>query len=503
MSDRPRPPSGSTAPSERRASPRVPYRTRIDIVLPDGTSVVGLSTVDLSSSGMFIATDRPVSPGSAIIFGFRPEPQGTIVRGGGRVQWRRTEGIQERPAGIGVAITSLSEEGTRELAQLLAPALGTLSDPMADADTVVETPADGTPVVPSGETAEREAGLGVTSAPEATPVPVADDDGPRQPEENAGGGTTEVLPPVEDVALDHVDGESPEVVPPADHVAAEEWRPAEIAVGAAADGTADLGEDEPFVEGPLLDEPDARDGDRGERDADPSPHRGSGPVAARPVTWPPPEGGAAVGDEPASPRWVGPVVATAILAVAVVVLLVLPRLGRHVNMDHGDPARLVVEGSATDRHVSGGVAADDLEPGSPLQGEDGVSTGDSGVAVPGPPGVEQAAPIAAAGVTSVGWRPLGDGAELLVDLDGPLDSGRVDDLELSDPRRYLVRVEGISRPPSPGMMDLEDAPIPARLGYHPELRPPELHLVVELDRPGDSASWLIRDGHTLVVRVSR
>jgi hypothetical protein len=313
----------------------------------------------------------------------------------------------------------------------------------------------------------------------------------------------EVLPPVEEVAADVPEAASSAVEAPDGHLGAAERRPAVIEVGGAAPGTEDGDEDEPFLEDPLVDEPDAQDRGGDVRDADPSPRRGAGAVAARPITWPPAEGDAAAADEPASPRWVGPVVATAILAVAVFVLLVLPRLGRHVNMDHVDPAGVVAEGGATDRHVTRGMAADDLEPELPAQDTDRPSTGESGGAVAGSSGADQAAPGPAAGVTSVGWRPLGEGAELLVDLDGTLDSGRVDDLELSDPRRYLVRVEGISRPPSPEQTDLEDAPVPARLGYHPELRPPELHLVVELDRPGASASWLIRDGHTLVVRVSR
>ena len=70
--------------------------------------------MDLSDGGMFIAADMPCDNGTLIKFECQVDGSADMLRGVGRVVWRRTSGDAAHPSGMGLKFVKL-EDGTKEL----------------------------------------------------------------------------------------------------------------------------------------------------------------------------------------------------------------------------------------------------------------------------------------------------------------------------------------------------------------------------------------------------
>lgn len=87
-------------------SPR--YRSASSFELVEGRCT------DLSDGGMFIAADLPCDNGTLIKFECQVEGRSEMLRGVGRVVWRRTAGDTAHPSGMGLKFVKL-EDGCKEL----------------------------------------------------------------------------------------------------------------------------------------------------------------------------------------------------------------------------------------------------------------------------------------------------------------------------------------------------------------------------------------------------
>jgi uncharacterized protein (TIGR02266 family) len=97
---------------EQRSAERV--RVEVDIgLLSDSNFYTGLSE-DISSGGVFVATDRPLPRGTIVTLYFTL-PDGRPVRADGSVRWARG-GEDGRSAGMGVGFSALGTDDRRAIA---------------------------------------------------------------------------------------------------------------------------------------------------------------------------------------------------------------------------------------------------------------------------------------------------------------------------------------------------------------------------------------------------
>ena len=437
---------------ERRAHRRRKLGARVDVVLDDGTGLVNLRTLDVSEGGLFVVAERLPEPGSRLRFGLRLGPGSAIVRGIGEVRWRRERDEEGRPPGAGILMVSLPDDSRQELMRGLrlvdSGELGVAARSAAT-DVAAERAAEA-----ASEAPQTDGDPTAKTVPGAAPPPV----GEREDRVPTAVG---LLPRTAESQSTSDDPEKPESV-------------------------SDRPEEELRV---------SKAGVEPSRSALPA-----GVTPARPVSWPKEGGGRDRQRRGSTHRWLGPVVAGTILLVAVVVLLVLPRVGQNIGIDergtNGTAGRVIPEAVATEGTPATGDADQraGISPGEALEAGGGTT---------GEPASEMAEPPVATEVAAARWRPSDTGTDVVVTLNGRLEPARVDDLRLASPPRYLVRVEGIVAAPGPADLRLDDAPLPVRVGYHPELRPPELHLVVDLAGADQATtSWSIEEGTRLVVTVT-
>lgn len=95
------------------ASQRIPVRTEIDVRFPHFQGFVTGISSDLSTTGMFIESDRRQPVGSVFAFKFHIEDW-ELIQGTARVVWTRdrSEG-RDRPAGMGVQFIDLDAQSRR------------------------------------------------------------------------------------------------------------------------------------------------------------------------------------------------------------------------------------------------------------------------------------------------------------------------------------------------------------------------------------------------------
>jgi len=95
------------------ASQRIPVRTEIDVRFPHFQGFVTGISSDLSTTGMFVESDRRQAVGSVFAFKFHIEDW-ELIQGTARVVWTRdrSEG-KDRPAGMGVQFIDLDAQSRR------------------------------------------------------------------------------------------------------------------------------------------------------------------------------------------------------------------------------------------------------------------------------------------------------------------------------------------------------------------------------------------------------
>jgi hypothetical protein len=87
-------------------------------------------------------------------------------------------------------------------------------------------------------------------------------------------------------------------------------------------------------------------------------------------------------------------------------------------------------------------------------------------------------------VLNVIWEPAGEGLTVTVFLDGPVQEWNYSVDRLETPPRVVVRVQGVDRPfPRSAIPVGTELVERIRLGFHPERRESELHLVLDLATP--------------------
>jgi uncharacterized protein (TIGR02266 family) len=95
------------------ASQRIPVRKEIDVRFPHFQGFVTGVSANLSTTGMFVESDRPQPVGAAFAFKFRIEDW-ELIHGTARVVWtrERSEG-KHRPPGMGVQFVDLDAQSRR------------------------------------------------------------------------------------------------------------------------------------------------------------------------------------------------------------------------------------------------------------------------------------------------------------------------------------------------------------------------------------------------------
>ena len=93
--------NGSTTGLESIAR-RVPIERKIELRFPNFEGLITRMSANLSTSGMFIQSDTPRSPGTEFDFSIRIE-EWSPIQGTAQVVWTRSQTESpERPAGMGV-----------------------------------------------------------------------------------------------------------------------------------------------------------------------------------------------------------------------------------------------------------------------------------------------------------------------------------------------------------------------------------------------------------------
>lgn len=157
--------------ADARKQPRAQVALSPQYLSPADLDFVDARSVDVSTGGMFIRSDRPVASGTLIKIRCEPaETQGTI-EGVAKVVWIRTQGAETGPAGMGIKFVKLKGDSERVLQAVVdgAVAAGGIvtsgeAEPRADSggrdDTAQARGAQGrasTHASSGGDTASEEA----------------------------------------------------------------------------------------------------------------------------------------------------------------------------------------------------------------------------------------------------------------------------------------------------------------------------------------------------------
>ncbi len=99
-------------------------------------------------------------------------------------------------------------------------------------------------------------------------------------------------------------------------------------------------------------------------------------------------------------------------------------------------------------------------------------------------------------VESITWQANAGQTRVVIRANEVLQPGAVDAIRLEDPPRVLVRVRGIDEPFTPHRFEVTSPEITAiRVGYHPELRPVAVYVVLDL-----ASDEVLSDGALSVTR---
>ena len=98
-----------------RDSRRVPLATTVQFKFDLFSGFISEYSANISPTGMYIVSSAPEPPGRVLDLEFRLGDGFEIIKGKGEVVWSRTVADgPERPAGMGIRFTELSE-GSRDL----------------------------------------------------------------------------------------------------------------------------------------------------------------------------------------------------------------------------------------------------------------------------------------------------------------------------------------------------------------------------------------------------
>jgi len=108
---------------------------------------------------------------------------------------------------------------------------------------------------------------------------------------------------------------------------------------------------------------------------------------------------------------------------------------------------------------------------------------------------------------SITWQRDAGHTRVVIRADGVLDRAAVDAIRLENPPRVLVRIRAIDRPFKPTRFEVASPEITAiRVGYHPELRPAAMYVVLDLasdDVLSDGALSVANRQAVVTVRTGR
>ncbi len=474
-------------------------RSRVDFVLAIesvGELYTGLAP-RLSTDGLYIETDEPVPEGSEV--GFRVTlPDGVVViHGRGHVTWVRSPDAANDPTGLAIRFSHMDPEARETLDAVIDAHLGgggvlfDLDEGSLGEETFPTDSLD-TPVAPtSGPRWIRDDGSFPAADSPASPAHVTG-----TPEEDPGvgdlrfkqtiarfaagqGSETSFNDQSLDDAIAAAVGLTPGVGDQSDAGAAT---PA-----AAADATAAVDDVIPGVldqwrreleiagQGPSPSQGDAESPTQALEwesllpfDPDETPELGS------PAPWTQPDSRttSARRDEGETRRsggwWMIALAAMAVVVVGVAVAMLV----RQSSDELPTTATQVAE-----------VTEVAVDPPAQLPEAVEIEANIEAETTPDPAPVAKPVkpPATATHVQSITWRADAGQTAVVIHTDGTLDNAAIDAIRLDDPPRVLVRVRGMDRPFTPHRFEVASAEVSAiRVGYHPELRPAAVYVVLDL-----------------------
>lgn len=455
-------PPGSETPgdSSPQRYPRTDLRRKVSLKFKEFQGFVNEYSENVSAGGMFIRTTSPQPVGTVFDFEFTLGDDYTLIHGLGEVVWvrERDEGF-DRPPGMGVRFLSL-DPGSRKLIDRM----------------VAERLARGGDERGFDEPRPFAVGMGTVGAR---------DDEAWWGDEDAGSART-----VAPGADDHREGRSlsgPEEASPA-------APPADRTEGG----------------GPSIFEEPARP--RG----GPSPY-----IYSRTYQG----AGYSKGGRRGRPLLVVLLIVVSLVAALAAFVLLAPETAQSWLMGgDGEGERLVARGPAEDDELAARepvepVAPEDAAPlGPPPAADSEDEAGDEAAdgevgffspaeepeaspperdpepepepAPPPPsPAEEPASPpepsTPFSRVLNVTWEERGAETLVTVHLDGTIEEWGYSTVRLGDPPRELVRIDGVDRPFPRPMIPVGTALVErVRLGFHPEGRTRQMHVVLDLADPG-------------------
>lgn len=431
-------PPGSPAPGEPSSQryPRAELRRKVSLKFKEFQGFVNEYSENVSAGGMFIRTSSPQPVGTVFDFELTLGDDYTLIHGLGEVVWvRERDEAFDRPPGMGVRFLSLDPGSRKLIDRMVAERLAR-----------------------SGDSAPRP-------EPHAPPAAAA---ASGRPDDDAWWGDDEIAPPrtvrVESERLSPVEEPArPRNSGPSPYIYSRSYQGSGfsgddrggsrkvlavllvlVAVVAAVAAFVLLAPESarrwlPFG-GPDDDGLVAR-----------QPDDAAGP-AARPV-------------EPVAPEDARP----------------LPP----PSEDGTDPgARAAGEPETGDAAAGAAEEAGDGERGffESERPEPAPEPAPAEPAVPAEPAAPAGGPVSR--VLNVVWEERGDATLVTIHLDGSIEEWSYSAVRLGDPPRELIRIDGIRRPfPRPTIPVGTALVDQVRLGFHPEGRTSQMHVVVDLADP--------------------
>ena len=98
------------AEDERRKHQRAEVDVAIRVKSGSVEDFVERYIRDISTGGVFIEHEEPMKVGTTLSFELQIEEDAPLISGRGKVAWRRVEGTESRPPGMGVEFVALSPE---------------------------------------------------------------------------------------------------------------------------------------------------------------------------------------------------------------------------------------------------------------------------------------------------------------------------------------------------------------------------------------------------------
>ena len=495
--------------SENGENQRTEARPRVDFLLAIesvGELYTGLAP-RLSTDGLFIETDQPVPPESEVSFKVTLPDGVVVMRGLGRVMWLRPPESPNDPTGLAVRFSDVDPDARETLDAVIDAHLasgGVLFD------------LDGGQ--PGGETFPTDS-LDTNFATASGPRWVRDVDGPQTPPSASGGddaATGENLgvgglrfeqaiagfsgghdqPSEDDRTLD-------------DAIAAAVGlnTDAEETANATAQKASDVIPDvldqwrrelEVAGKGPLPPEPEVEASVNAKEWESLLPFEPDGDSdLGAPAPWTKPDRtttSARRDEDQARPLGGWWMIAMAVMAVVVVAVAFAMWVRQNSGAEPA-PTPNVAEASVEPL----------AEPPDAIVPE--VLPDPESTRAPAPETAPAMPAPKASILESITWQPDAGQTRVVIRADGVLDRASVDAIRLENPPRVLVRIRAMDRPFKPTRFEVASPEITAiRVGYHPELRPAAMYVVLDLasdDVLSDGALSVANRQAVVTVRTDR